>query len=129
MLPAFINAGLHRLPENIEVSPQSETRRRHSATLYNLDKSGALFHSLPPMLSRFYCTYQMPLDLTEDELYSGPERLAIALSQLDQNGWNTCGRIDTITWSRARCLLTPIREEILELSVGVNFNNDPKRIE
>jgi hypothetical protein len=62
----------------------------------------------------------MPLDLSEDELYGGPEVLASAISKLDQRGWNTNGMVYTITWTRALCLLGPIKESILEMSLGVN---------
>jgi hypothetical protein len=125
----FVEAGLHRLPERVVIGPQSEFRGQLSATIYYLEKSGALFNSRPPMLPRLYYTYQIPLDLTEDELYSGPERLATAISQLDKDGWNTCSRIDTITYVRAFLMITDIREVILEMAVGVNVHTTPSRIE
>lgn len=126
---AFIDAGLHRLPINGEIEPQSQFRRTLSASGYYLDKSAALLHSRPPAFSRFYSTRQVPLDLTEDELYGSPKELATAVSKLDKGGWNTYGRISTICWVRALVNVAPIREEILEISFGINMQAPPGRIE
>lgn len=126
---AFIEAGLHRLPEGGPIEPFSEFRRTLSAIAYYLEKSTALFSGRPPALSRFYCTYKIPLDLTEDELFGSAEELAHAVSLLDENGWNTSGRITVVKWFRALCMLTPIREEILEISLGVNMHSPPDKPE
>lgn len=126
---AYIEAGLHRLPEFVEVTPHSEFRRTLSASGYYFEKSAALFKARPPALCRIYCSYHIPLDLTEDELYGSPEELATAVSQLDENGWNTCGNITTVTWVRAICMMTPIREEILEISLGRTIQVLPGRLE
>ena len=69
---------------------------------------------LDPHLNRFYCTYQMPLDLDDDELFSGHAVLEAAVKSLDASGWNTKNKINTNTWNRARCFLAPIWENILE---------------
>ncbi|KAL5328584.1 hypothetical protein ACEPPN_002083 [Leptodophora sp. 'Broadleaf-Isolate-01'] len=57
--------------------------------------------------------------LCEEDVYGGPERLAIAVSKLSPGGWNTDGKIYTTTWARADCLLAPIREGILKLALSV----------
>lgn len=129
LILAYMEAGLHRLPESPEIEPHSEFRKTLSASAYYLEKSDALFKARPPILTRFYCSYQIPLDLTEDELYGSRKGLAIAVSQLDKDGWNTCGRISAMTYFRASCVLTPIREEILEISLGINMQAPPGRIE
>lgn len=125
----FIDAGLHRLPINEEIEPQSQFKKWLSASGYYLDKSAALLHSRPPAFTRFYSTRQVPLDLTEDELFGTSEDLASAVSQLDKDGWNTYGRISTICWVRALVMIAPIREEILEISFGMNMQAPPGRIE
>jgi hypothetical protein len=119
-MSCFTTVGLHRLPPSPAVTPLSEYRSNLSSYLYFLDKNEALFLARPPHLIRHYCTYRMPLDLSEEELYNGPEVLAAAVSKLDANGWNTSGAIHTITWSRARCSLIPFGEQILEMTLGVN---------
>ena len=63
----------------------------------------------------------MPLDLDDDELYSGHAVFEAAVKSLDANGWNTKNKIYTNTWSRARCCLAPIWEDILEKSLGVDI--------
>lgn len=125
----YIEAGLHCLPEDGPLEAQSEYRKTISASGYRGEKSGAIFNARPPALTRFYCSYQIPLDLTEDQLFSSPEELTAAASQLDENGWNTSGHISTITWLRARCMMISIREEILEISLGRNMKAAPGRLE
>lgn len=128
---SFIEAGLHRLParESGILNPQAEFRRILSGSGYYLEKSAALFKARPPAFTRFYCTFHIPLDLTEDQLYGPAKELNIAISKLDKDGWNTSGRISTISWVRALCMVAPIREEILEISVGVNMQAPPGRID
>ncbi|OKL61878.1 hypothetical protein UA08_02272 [Talaromyces atroroseus] len=118
---AFITAGLHRQPSLDKVTPFSQYRASIAASIYYLDKCESLFNARPPMLSRRYCQYPLPLDLCEKDVYGGRERLAAALARLDSNGWNTDGRIYTTTWLRALAMLSPIREGILELSLSVNL--------
>jgi hypothetical protein len=83
----------------------------------------------PPALTRLYCRYQVPLDLTEDQLYGSKENLDGAVSQLDENGWNTSGHISAISWSRALFMITPVREEILEIALGVENQTTQERPE
>lgn len=129
LITTYIDAGLHRLPEQRTIDSQSEFRRTLAASGYLLEKSAALFKARPPALSRLYCCYHTPLDLTESQLYGSPEELATAVSQLDKDGWNTYGHISTNTWVRARCMITPIREEILEISLGINIQVAPGKLE
>lgn len=53
-------------------------------------------------------------------MYGSRERMSEAIAKLDQNGWNTEGRISTTTWLWASAMLSPIREWLLELSLSVN---------
>jgi len=112
-----------------EGTPLSEYRSALASSLYYLDKCSSLFAGRPPLLNGQYCNCPLPLDLSEDELYSSPEVLAVAKSKLDHRGWNTGGNIHTNTWFRAVCLLTPIKERILELSIGVNVHFTKTTIE
>ena len=90
-----------------------------AASAYFLDKNEGLFSAQPPCLTRFYCTYQTPLDLSDDELFSGQEAFEAAVKRLGPDGWDRRGSIHTITWQRARCSLSPFSEEILEMTLGV----------
>jgi len=89
--------------------------------MYYVDKKSSLFTGKPPLLTKQYCHCPMPLDLSEDELYGGPDALASAIFKLDETGWNTQGMIHTATWLRAQSLLSPITESILEMSIGFNI--------
>jgi len=101
------------------ITPLTEYRSSLGASAYHMDKCESIFSARPPTITRFYCTYKIPLDLSEDELYGGPERLKSALSKLDENGWNTNGSIHASTLLRARCMLTPFWEELLEMTLGI----------
>lgn len=126
---AFITAGLHRQPVLEEVTPLSQHRACIASSMYYLDKCESLYNSRPPMLSRHYCQCPIPLDLCEEDVYGGRERLAAACAKLDSNGWSRDGRISTTTWLRALVLLCPIREGILELSLGVNSQFTKSQVE
>lgn len=123
---AFITAGLHRLPKYDKVTPLTQYRSSLSASMYSADKRESLFNGRPPMLNQPYCHCPLPLDLNEEDVYGGPERLATAVLKLCPGGWNTDGKIFTATLVRADCLLSPIREGILMLALNVerHFTRD-----
>lgn len=121
LMSSFMAVGLHRLPKSTIVTPLSEWRNGIASSAYNLDKLESIFYARPPCLNRFYCTYRMPLDLGDDELFSGHAIFETAVNSLDAHGWNTKNKIYTNTWTRARCFLAPIWEDILEKSLGVDI--------
>lgn len=126
---AIITAGLHRQPFPREVTPLSQHRSILATSFFHLDKCDSLFLGRPPILDQRYCNIPQPLDLSEDDVYGGPERLAAAMHRLDANGWNTDKQVYTVTWLRAVSLLTPIREEILRLSLSANIQYTKPQIE
>ena len=97
--------------------------------MYYHDKCHSLFNARPPMLSKYYCQCPLPLDLCEEDVYGGRERLTVAIAKLDSNGWNTNGHIYTTTWLRALTMLSPIREGILELTLSLNSNFTKPQVE
>ncbi|KAJ8101644.1 hypothetical protein POJ06DRAFT_194479 [Lipomyces tetrasporus] len=129
VISASVTAGLHRLALVTDETPLSEHRTALSAYGYFLDKSESIFNGRPPMLTLQYCIYRLPLDLSEDDLYGTPEEFASGKARLDSNGWDTSGRIHTTTWVRAQCLQIPIREEIVELAIGVNVHFTKQQID
>lgn len=72
----------------------------------------------PPALSRRYSTCKIPLDLSDAQLMAGSQELEGLKSRLDPNGWNTSGEVFPNTICRAWMLMSLIRDEILELSLG-----------
>ncbi|KGO68392.1 hypothetical protein PITC_070170 [Penicillium italicum] len=126
---AFITAGLHRLTPTKETTPFSQHRASLASSMYYYDKSHSLFNARPPMLSNRYCHCPLPLDLCEEDVYGGRERLAVAIAKLDSNGWNANGQIFATTWLRAVAMLSPIREGILELTLSVNSKFTKSQVE
>lgn len=126
---AFLTARLHRLPPLDKVTPLSQHKASIAASMYYLDKCESLFNARPPMLSRQYCHCPLPLDLSEEDVYGGRERMTAAIAKLDPNGWNVEGRIFTTTWLRALAVMSPIREGILELSLSVNSQFSRAQVE
>ncbi|KAL2061598.1 hypothetical protein VTL71DRAFT_6975 [Oculimacula yallundae] len=127
---AIITAGLHRQPFNRgEVTPLSQFRATLGTSFYHLDKVDSLFLGRPPILDQKYCSIPQPLDLADEDLYGGAERLAAAVKRLDANGWNTNKHISGVTCLRAASLLSPIREEIIRLSLSINVQYTKPQID
>lgn len=120
---------MHRLPVFKKVTAYSQYQSCLSASMYFLDKNESLFFGTPPQLPRHYCHCPIPLDLAEEDVYGGAERLASAVARLDANGWNTDGRIYTTTWLRALCLLSPIKGGILKMSLSVKQDYTKQEVE
>ena len=70
-------------------------------------------------------TQSLPLDLSDEETLMEGDMLALNIGKLDVAGWNTDGMIRSSSWIRVRELVSFIREEILQLSLG-NINFDQK---
>jgi hypothetical protein len=70
-------------------------------------------------LSRFYCNLWIPYDLDITDIIAGPEKLALAMNQLNAQGWNTSGKMYPVTPQRATMMMFSIQEKILEVSLRV----------
>lgn len=121
LVGAVLSSGLHRLPDPATTATTLPAwfRSRLFSACYVLDKSHSVFNGVPPGLSRHYCNLGIPLDLDVNEIIAGSEELALAISRLDDQGWNTSGKIHSVTPQRALMIFFVIREEILEISLGV----------
>jgi hypothetical protein len=71
----------------------------------------------------------MPLDITEEDLFLPQAELVRVISRLDRNGWDPSGDVHRATFHRALQLLNSIREEILDVSLGVDVQLSEGRIE
>ncbi|KAJ5381342.1 uncharacterized protein N7496_003770 [Penicillium cataractarum] len=118
---AFIAMGLH---QNINSDSRipfflTELRKRLRAMVYMAEIGIATFLGRPPRLSHRYIDLDPPLDLTDSQLFSeDPQELAIAITELDEQGYNRNGEIRDVSWIRSSINFTVRREEILELSLG-----------
>lgn len=96
----------------------SQCRKKIFASAYGHDKTIATFLGRPPRLSHRYCRMEIPLDLSDQELFLEGAELDTALASLDANGWNTSGRVSRTTWQRVWFHYSRIREDILEIALG-----------
>ncbi|KAF2834548.1 hypothetical protein M501DRAFT_1009108 [Patellaria atrata CBS 101060] len=101
-----------------------ELRKKTFCQAYGGDKFRATFLGRPPMLSKRYCLIQPPLDLTDKQLFAEGAELEEALASLDSEGWNRTGKLQRLTWTRVMLRNALIREDILEISLGVNVSKD-----
>lgn len=94
---------------------------------YDTEISTSTFLGRPPRLSHRYMNLDLPLDLTDSQLFSkDPQELAAAIGRLDEYGHNRDGQLRHISWIRAAVGFMARREEILELSIG-NYTPDEVR--
>ncbi|CRG89088.1 Regulator of drug sensitivity 1 [Talaromyces islandicus] len=112
-------SGIHQDKPIIGDSPGfiDQWRRRCFATAYYMDKNIATALGRPPQMNRYYCILEPPLDI--DDGVTGLD-LQRQLRMLDQNGWNMDGKRRPASLIRLRFLLATVREEILELHIGVD---------
>ncbi|KAL4947172.1 hypothetical protein BDW69DRAFT_190435 [Aspergillus filifer] len=126
---ALVAMGLH---QEIKANSRvpfflAELRKRLRALVYMEEISIATFLGRPPRLSHRYINLDLPLDLTDGQLFSdNPQELAIAIARLDQQGYNRDGEIHHVTWIRSSISFVARKEDILELSLG-NFTPDGVR--
>ncbi|TVY88712.1 hypothetical protein LAWI1_G003833 [Lachnellula willkommii] len=131
MITVTITAGLHRLPDyaNTPITTASEYKRRLFSGIYFLDKTHSALNGIPPMMGRLYCDVKPCLDIADEELFLPPHAFSVVVSRLDANGWNTSGNMYDISVCRATWQLCSVREEILEIALGVNVLVTEERVE
>ncbi|KAK7420576.1 hypothetical protein QQZ08_010335 [Neonectria magnoliae] len=113
--------GLHAESETKPYRPTlvSENRRRLFSHVFNIDKVMVSFTGRPPLLSRRYVSTPLPLDLPDEVLLADDEAVITrAVQALDDQGWNTEGRLHSATLLRARVMIAFIREELLEVALS-----------
>jgi chromatin structure-remodeling complex subunit RSC3/30 len=71
----------------------------------------------------------MPYDIDVNEIMAGPQEMALAISRLDAQGWNTSGKTYSVTAQRAIMMLYSVREEILEISLRVKVESLKSRVQ
>ncbi|RAL14716.1 fungal specific transcription factor domain-containing protein [Aspergillus homomorphus CBS 101889] len=111
--------GMHRNDVPREQSPTfiHQWRRTCLSVVYTMDKTIATALGRPPLMNRHYCILEPPLDLDEDP---DPEERESNLRSIDDHGWNVDKTSRPATIVRLRLLLAKMREEVLELHLGVN---------
>ena len=96
----------------------AELRKRIFSSAFAQDKQLATLTGRPPALSRRYSNFQLPRDISDEDLIADEETLKVVLSKLDADGWNTEAGNSPVTTCRAWMLMALIRDEILKISLG-----------
>lgn len=131
LITTTLTAGLHRLPEygGSRVTAASEFKKRLFSSIYYNDKTHASLSGTPPLLTQLFCNTQPCLDLPNEAIFLPQDELALAVSKLDPDGSDrSASDYHVATFMRARLRFCTIREEILELSLGVNVDSSEARI-
>lgn len=100
-----------------------------SACILWSDKELSLFTGRPPSLSHRYYSCPPPLDLNDETLVRGGAELEREIESLDQNGWNTQGKIFEATIVRMMLFFALILDEIMEMFLGTEAQWSLQRFE
>ncbi|KAL6882292.1 fungal-specific transcription factor domain-containing protein [Trichoderma longibrachiatum] len=115
--------GLHASPgaDPMDCSVTSQVKRQLFAAIFTHDKVTATFTGRPAFLSRRFSSTPLPLDMSDEVLFSGGSPPAgYRDCRVDDNGWSTDGKLYVTTTLRARAMLAYVRDEILELALQGN---------
>lgn len=88
-----------------------------------------MFTGRPPSLSHRYYSCPLPVDINDETLMAGGEELQAELKTLDENGWNTQGRVFESTICRMLVICSLIRDEIMEVFIGNQAQWSSDRLE
>lgn len=92
----------------------AECRRRSFVRAYYLDKVFAAVFNRSPRITARHADCKLPLDLSDDEIFTSSDKIEQAKANLTQDGWNTDRKYRAATWARIRYILAEFREEIVE---------------
>ncbi|KAL4884575.1 hypothetical protein BJY04DRAFT_168101 [Aspergillus karnatakaensis] len=114
-------AGLHQESTRGTDCPPflHQWRKMCFGAAFYADKCLSTFVGRPPFLNYRYCSISPPLDLTDQELIQGGEKLNDAIAGLDATGWNPRGSTLRVSMLRLRFLLAVLREKALEIALGL----------
>jgi len=101
-----------------------EILRRFSCQVFITDKFLATLVGRPPLLSRRFCSVELPLDIDDVALLKDKERFDRCRESLTLDGWATDGRFRAVTVLRIRMKIALIRDNILEFVMGYNCVHD-----
>ncbi|RGP78703.1 hypothetical protein FLONG3_3158 [Fusarium longipes] len=118
----YLGVHAQRITTPYTPSLSSEHKRRLFARIYNLDKAIVAFTGRPPLLDTRFCTTQMPLDLSDEDLLVGGATLQRAAAELSPDGWNRHGGFYPSSFCRSAYQLSVILNEILGVALGSDSN-------
>jgi hypothetical protein len=112
--------GLHASPgaDPMDCSVTAQVKRQLFAAIFTHDKVTATFTGRPAFLSRRFSSTPLPLDMSDEMLFSSNSPSADYRDcRVDENGWSMDGKLYTTTTLRARAMLAYVRDEILEIAL------------
>jgi hypothetical protein len=92
-----------------------------------MDKSISTFLGRPPLINRQYCLLDPPIDLSDEHVNlhgQSPQNVQISVNP---DGWNSDGKRNSVSLIRIRFLLASVREETMELCLGVDRDDLQQR--
>ena len=96
--------------------------------IYSNTQFHASLNGTPPAISSRYCSLPLPYDISDEDLFLPQAELVKVVAGLGRNGWNQKGSYHA-TFIRAQQYMARIREEILEVSLGVDVLLSQDRLE
>jgi hypothetical protein len=95
-----------------------EMRKRTRIYCYGQEVSLGSLLGRTSRLSYRYTRLDLPLDLTDAELFLDAEQSAATVAKLDAQGWSSGQKWSRITYMRANMFSAPRREDVLDLSLS-----------
>ena len=113
-------AGIHLDPGDSEYYPffLQQWRRGCFISAFYMDKMMASFVGRPPLMNYRYCTLDLPLDLSDEDLMEGGEALSQAIAALGPFGWDPHGIQNRMSSLRLRFQLGISREKTLDIALA-----------
>ncbi|KAI1340937.1 hypothetical protein F5Y15DRAFT_36621 [Xylariaceae sp. FL0016] len=93
----------------------SESRRKTLAVTFHIDKVSASTFNRPPCLPALYVDCRLPIDISEEDLFSPTAQTKDAVRHLvSSDGWGLDQGYRSTTWARIRFILAEYWEEVVE---------------
>ncbi|KAI2627790.1 hypothetical protein GGR54DRAFT_628839 [Hypoxylon sp. NC1633] len=111
--------GFHALEEKDrrQASMASEVKKILFHHLLSMSMGVVSFTGRPPLLSSRCASTPLPLDISDEVMFSDHDTFIKAVERLDDKGWNTDGMVYISTRIRARAMLAQIKEELFYLAL------------
>ncbi|OAQ78064.1 N-terminal binuclear Zn cluster-containing protein [Purpureocillium lilacinum] len=107
--------GLHASPGDLrDRSICTQIKRRLFAKVIISDKLMSTFTGRPPHVARRFVSTPLPLDIPDDVLLG---LTPWSDDLVDENGWNTRGKMYATTLQRARAMIAFVRDSILDIAL------------
>ncbi|RGP70118.1 transcription factor [Fusarium sporotrichioides] len=101
-----------------------EILRRFSCSVFITDKFLATLVGRPPLLSRRFCSVELPLDIDDVALLTDKDSFDRCRESLNLDGWAVDSCFRAVTVLRIRMKIALIRDRILEFVMGHNCVQD-----